>query len=289
MLSDIDINDRYAKIGIIFLCLLRGILYSFTFGFAASEDSMEMLLDWGVSSVLFLVAGTLMWNIQMYGMPDSINVYRRLKLNMSYCLIFVAGIVGMESLFMYFIFPERIESFVYTLPSRIFSLMILYNVVCQYFVSIKEKDKDSDEDAMPEGKTLSDISLDSAGDNMEKASEADAPSDPQESIIERVTVRTGQKIKVIPVDELIYIKAEDDYVSIVTAEGHWLKNDTMKNFEMHLPFDKFARVHRSYIVNIAKISKIERYGQKQLLQLTSGASMRISSSGYKILREKLNL
>jgi DNA-binding LytR/AlgR family response regulator len=50
-----------------------------------------------------------------------------------------------------------------------------------------------------------------------------------------------------------------------------------------------VRVHRSYIVNINKISKIERYGQKQLLQLTSGERLRVSANGYKALREKLNL
>jgi len=63
----------------------------------------------------------------------------------------------------------------------------------------------------------------------------------------------------------------------------------MKSYEAQLPPDKFVRVHRSYIVNISKISKIERYGQKQLLQLTSGECLRISANGYKALREKLNL
>lgn len=107
--------------------------------------------------------------------------------------------------------------------------------------------------------------------------------------IERVTIRVGQKIKVIPVENIVFLKAEDDYVSIHMEEGHWLKSETMKRYETCLPQDRFVRVHRSYIVNLSKILKIERYGQKQLLQLSDGTSIRVSATGYKLLREKLDL
>jgi len=63
----------------------------------------------------------------------------------------------------------------------------------------------------------------------------------------------------------------------------------MKRYETCLPQDRFVRVHRSYIVNLPKILKIERYGQKQLLQLSDGTSIRVSATGYKLLREKLDL
>ena len=130
-------------------------------------------------------------------------------------------------------------------------------------------------------------------DNSEPAdiseTEKDEPQAEPVEVMERITVKVGTKIKVIPVDDIICLKAEDDYVSVITAEGHWLKSERLKDYDMSLPTDKFARVHRSYIVNISKISKIERYGQKQMLSLSNGEQIRISMTGYKVLREKLNL
>jgi len=162
-------------------------------------------------------------------------------------------------------FRVEFSSFGYTLPARVVCLILLYCVYCSYYQKNKQEED-----------------LDDESDTVQEETKP-------ENIIERITVRVGQKIKVIPVEDLICIKAEDDYVSLVTAEGHWLKDETMKSYEAQLPPDKFVRVHRSYIVNISKISKIERYGQKQLLQLTSGECLRISANGYKALREKLNL
>ena len=130
-------------------------------------------------------------------------------------------------------------------------------------------------------------------DNSEPAdipeTEKDEPQAEPAEVIERITVKVGTKIKVIPVDDIVCLKAEDDYVSVITAEGHWLKSERLKDYDIFLPTDKFARVHRSYIVNISKISKIERYGQRQMLSLSNGEQIRISMTGYKVLREKLNL
>jgi DNA-binding LytR/AlgR family response regulator len=123
----------------------------------------------------------------------------------------------------------------------------------------------------------------------ETLTETNTDMQKQAELIERITVKVGTKIKVIAVDDIIYFKAEDDYVSVVTSEGHWLKSERMKDYEESLPGNMFARVHRSYIVNISKISKIERYGQKQMLSLNNGEQIRISMTGYKVLREKLNL
>lgn len=59
----------------------------------------------------------------------------------------------------------------------------------------------------------------------------------------------------VQVEDIIYLKAEDDYVSVVTMDGHWLKGETMKGYEAILPHNMFVRVHRSYIVNITKITR----------------------------------
>ena len=67
---------------------------------------------------------------------------------------------------------------------------------------------------------------------------------------ERVVVKTGTKIKIIPVNDILFLAADDDYVKIHTSEGSFLKNKTMAYFEKLLGEDDFVRVHRSYIVRI---------------------------------------
>ena len=109
-------------------------------------------------------------------------------------------------------------------------------------------------------------------------------------MIDRVVVKTGQKIHVINVVDIVYIQSDGDYVQIYTEQNHFLKEETMKYFEIHLPSATFVRVHRSYIVNVEKILRIELYEKKnQILTLTNGQKIKASASGYKLLREALNL
>jgi DNA-binding LytR/AlgR family response regulator len=72
--------------------------------------------------------------------------------------------------------------------------------------------------------------------------------------------------------------------------GKYMKEQTMKYFEEHLPTTQFARVHRSCIVNLEAISRIELYEkQSQQLTLKNGHQIKTSQAGYKLLRQKLNL
>jgi two-component system LytT family response regulator len=107
--------------------------------------------------------------------------------------------------------------------------------------------------------------------------------------LERVVVKTGTKIRVIPVDKIIYIEAQDDYVMIYTDEGKHLKQGTMKYFEDNLESSKFIRVHRSYIVRIDMVVQLEPYAKDNyLLKLKNGASLKVSRNGLKGLKDKLN-
>lgn len=108
--------------------------------------------------------------------------------------------------------------------------------------------------------------------------------------LERVVVKTGQRIHVILTPEIVYIQSDGDYVQIVTDQNKFLKEDTMKYFEANLPDNLFVRVHRSYIVNLEKISRIETYEKNnQMLLLKNGDKIKASASGYKALREALGL
>jgi hypothetical protein len=119
--------------------------------------------------------------------------------------------------------------------------------------------------------------------------DADMQSVKDVEILERIAVKSGQKINVVIVSNIIYLQAFGDYVYIFTDSGKYLKEQTMKYFENKLP-QQFIRIHRSYIVNIESISRIELYKkQNQLLILKNGHQIKISSTGYKLLKQTLNL
>ena len=112
--------------------------------------------------------------------------------------------------------------------------------------------------------------------------------DESTELINRVAVRTAQKIQVVPVDQIQYLEAADDYVMIHTAEGRFLKEKTMKYFESHLDHHQFVRIHRSYILNMAEMNKIERYEKdSHVVVLKNNTQLKVSASGYKLLRERL--
>lgn len=109
-----------------------------------------------------------------------------------------------------------------------------------------------------------------------------------EENIDRVAVKDRGKIHIIPLGELIYLQATGDYVTLFTPNGQYLKEQTMKFFESHLPSSRFIRIHRSYIININYVERVELMGKEtyQLL-LKNGISLRISNTGYKLLKEQL--
>jgi two-component system LytT family response regulator len=101
-------------------------------------------------------------------------------------------------------------------------------------------------------------------------------------------VRNGSKINIIAVDKIRYIEAMDDYVSIHTQNGKFLKQQTMKYFEQHLPAKEFLRVHRSYILSLSELSKLEPYGKDTHVAVLKGeGQVPVSRSGYRKLREIL--
>src|SRR3978361_2177665 len=91
---------------------------------------------------------------------------------------------------------------------------------------------------------------------------------------ERIVVKTGTKVKIIPVADVQYLQADDDYVSVFTQEGSYLKNKTMSFFEQTLDPRQFVRVHRSYIVSVSEITRIDPYEKdSHLAILKSGAKV----------------
>jgi two-component system, LytTR family, response regulator len=103
--------------------------------------------------------------------------------------------------------------------------------------------------------------------------------------LDRVVVKIGSKIKVIPVDSILYVESQDDYVMIYTPDGKYLKQQTMKYFEKHLDASKFCRIHRSYLANINTIKQLELYEKNSYLAvLSNGTKLKVSDTGYKTLK-----
>jgi len=107
--------------------------------------------------------------------------------------------------------------------------------------------------------------------------------------LNRVVVRKGNAINLITVDQIRYIEAQDDYVMIHHSAGKALKQQSMRYFEENLPGKEFVRVHRTYIVKVTEIKRIEPYGKdNHVAILNSGEKLPVSRAGYKHLKEELN-
>ncbi len=122
--------------------------------------------------------------------------------------------------------------------------------------------------------------------NLETLAENLTPNEP----LNRIVVKTGKAIQVVPIEQIEMIEASDDYVSIYTNQERFVKKQTMKYFEERLNPNTFIRTHRSYIVNITQIASIELYEKDSYIGiLRNGNKVKISASGYKELKEKLGI
>ncbi len=106
----------------------------------------------------------------------------------------------------------------------------------------------------------------------------------------RIVVKDNGKIKIIPLPQVQYIEAADDYVKIFTGDGNFLKKKTMQYFEDSLPGQEFIRIHRSYIVNAQLITRITPYEKEShLALLTTGVQLPVSKTGYSKLKQVLGI
>lgn len=101
----------------------------------------------------------------------------------------------------------------------------------------------------------------------------------------RIVIKLNGKIKIIPVAELNYIEASSDFVKIFTNEGMFLKSKTMNYFENCLDSTKFVRVHRSYILNIEQVTRLEQYEKDNYIAiLKDNNKVPVSKTGYQRLK-----
>lgn len=106
--------------------------------------------------------------------------------------------------------------------------------------------------------------------------------------LERVLVRDGTRVHVVPIDSLDYVEAQDDYVCLHAEGKRFLKEQTMAELETLLDPKRFVRIHRSYILNIERIARVELYAKdSRIAILQNGTKLPVSRSGYARLSELL--
>jgi len=106
--------------------------------------------------------------------------------------------------------------------------------------------------------------------------------------LDRVIIRDGADVHVVPVGKIDYVEAQDDYISVQTAGRALLKEQTLTELETQLDPRRFVRIHRSYILNIERLTKVELYAKdSRIAILQSGVKLPVSRAGYQRLQQLL--
>jgi two-component system LytT family response regulator len=114
------------------------------------------------------------------------------------------------------------------------------------------------------------------------------PKQPDEK--NRIVVKNGSDIRIVPMPDVMYIEAYDDYVKIFTKDTYFLKKKTMNYYEQVLDSNQFFRTHRSFIINLQELTKIEPLEKNTyVVLLKNGKKIPLSRSGYSKLKETLGV
>jgi two-component system LytT family response regulator len=127
------------------------------------------------------------------------------------------------------------------------------------------------------------------GEKMPRAEELAAAARPPQQHLERIVVKDGTRVTLIPVGKLDYAEAQDDYVALASQGKKHLKQQTIAGLEACLDPACFVRIHRSYIVNLERVARIEPYGKESRMAiLADGSRLPVSKTGYARLKALLD-
>jgi two-component system LytT family response regulator len=115
-----------------------------------------------------------------------------------------------------------------------------------------------------------------------------ASARPPGTALDRVVIRDGPQVHVVGVDTIDYVEAQDDYVAIRSAGRSLLKEQTLGDLEAQLDGRKFVRIHRSYLLNIERLARVEPYAKdSRVAILKDGTKLPVSRAGYQRLQQLL--
>ena len=126
------------------------------------------------------------------------------------------------------------------------------------------------------------------GDRRQSIRELAEAADPEGRTATRILIREGSDVHVIPLDDVDYIEADDDRVIIHSAGKRHRKMERLAGLENRLDPERFVRIHRSFILNVDRLNKLELYAKdSRIAILSDGSKLPVSRSGYARLRELL--
>lgn len=243
-----------------------------------------LILDAVASGVLLTALSFLLEDIIRYGKYHSLPFMQQIINYGGLAVLSALFLIGIDIALLYIVLAtDTVALFLPTIPVRIIIALLTYGfIVAGYEYRFKQNEY-NDKDIKPDNE-LAFLPLEA-----EKQVTVEEQTD-ELQILEHIAVKNGSKIDIIFIPEIIFIQAEGDYVMIHTTKGKFLKEQTMKYFNDHLPENKFVRVHRSSIINIDFIERIELYEkQNQIVKLQGNHPVKISLAGYKELKKALNL
>jgi len=126
------------------------------------------------------------------------------------------------------------------------------------------------------------------GQKLPPPTELSREARPPQQHLHRIVVKDGARVHIIPVEALDYAEAQDDYVALHSQRKSYLKQQTISSLEAGLDPERFVRIHRSVIVNLERIAKIEPYAKdSRVAVLSDGTQLPVSRAGYDRLRALL--
>lgn len=121
------------------------------------------------------------------------------------------------------------------------------------------------------------------------AAELKNAANPPGRYAQRVVVKDGSRVHIIPVSQLLYAEAQDDYVALHSGGKSFLKQQTLSSFAAALDPACFVRVHRSFVVSLDHVTKIEPYTKEtRIAILTGGVRIPVSRSGFLRLKQLMD-
>lgn len=266
-------------------CLLVGLAITLSQWGLVSVSAGILILDGLVTGIGFGFLFVLLWYVTHFA---SLTGTDNLQKYINYtALIVLVNLVwlGIDYILMYLFTSDlNFERLTHSLPLKITLGVLLYTLSIQFLIGLTEKETKMEEQ---EEEGIEQKKPDSHRPGVEEAYANPAPAI---GWLQKITVKVGQKIHVIAVTDILFLQAEGDYVKIYTASNHFIKEQTMKYFEENLESSKFIRIHRSTLVNVDAISRIELYEKQYYrVSLHSGHQLKASASGYRTLKNTLKL
>ncbi len=254
--------------------ILAGALIPLSLAGISNLKISELIIQGIISGLIFFGISILLYFVTRFTNLRGLNVFHGF-LNHSALLILALIIwLGIEYFIFYMVFQKStFELITQLIPYKIAINILVFIIIIQYY----------------EKMTASEIVEDETDQSPENPENRTSSEHVKTEKTDKITIKSGSNINIINVSDILYIQAEGDYIILYTDLTRYIKEETMKHIEEQLP-SNFIRIHRSCILNTNYISRIELYEkQNYKVTLKTGQQLKASATGYKLLKEKLQL